>query len=166
MPFKSIAEIRNANKNIRDQAVLMRFLRPVAPFIAWGALRLRLSPFHINFLTFSLGIFICFAFAGFGPEWRLVSVFLLVLWQMLDVTDGTMARALEIRSNYGGFIDYLGGIFLLSFLPLSLGMGLYRYPEHSAQFLFSQVSIPTNLKYHPNGSMILSIRSWEYTELL
>jgi phosphatidylglycerophosphate synthase len=56
---------------------------------------------------------------------------LIVGWEFLDVTDGTMARALERRDNYGGFLDYAGGMIIVAFLPLALGIGAYATPDGS-----------------------------------
>jgi hypothetical protein len=42
-----------------------------------------------------------------------------------------MARALERRDNYGGFLDYAGGMIIVAFLPLALGIGAYAAPDGS-----------------------------------
>jgi hypothetical protein len=148
-----LTDIFDANRDIRDRAILLSSLRRVAPFLAYVAIRTRISPFHINFFNFLLGLTICGLFALAPPELRIMAASLLIAWQMLDATDGTMARALGIRSNYGGFIDLLGGMFLIAFLHVSIGVGLFRFPEYSLQEFFGMLGLHAN--YVPAYSVVV-----------
>jgi hypothetical protein len=143
----------NANRHIRDYGVLLIALRRVAPFAAYAAIRMGATPFHINFLNFALGLAICGLFALAPPDLWVPAASLLIVWQLLDATDGTMARALGIRSNYGGFIDLLGGMFLGAFLHVSIGVGLFRFPDGSAQEMLGMLGI--HAYYLPAYSVVV-----------
>jgi phosphatidylglycerophosphate synthase len=72
------------------------------------------------------------ALAAFGgPHGPALATALIIVWELLDVTDGTMARALGIRDNFGGFVDYAAGITLIAFLPFALAIGAARHPDGS-----------------------------------
>jgi hypothetical protein len=153
MPYPTLPELFAGNRGItRYQGPLLRLCRYAAPFLAWLAIRLKISPFHINYATFLLALCMCGMFALGPPDLRVTAAVLLLFWQLLDATDGAIARGLGIRSNYGGFVDLLGGMFLLAFLDVSIGLGLYRFPDHSMQQLLDLMDI--HFTYLPVYSLI------------
>jgi hypothetical protein len=153
MSYPTLPELFAGNRSItRYQPLLLRLSRYAAPFLAWLAIRLKISPFHINYATFLLALCICGTFALGPPDFRVTAAVLLLFWQLLDATDGTIARGLGIRSNYGGFVDLLGGMFLLAFLDVSIGLGLYRFPDNSMQQLLDLMGI--DFTYLPVYSLI------------
>ena len=80
-------------------------------------------------LHFGLAMTACGLFAVVRVEARPFVALLVLLWQILDNSDGTMARILKSCSKFGGYIDELAGLFLLAFLPISIAIGLYLHPE-------------------------------------
>ena len=159
MPRPGLTEFFEANRVIRNpryQPVLLRSSRQVAPFLAWLATRLGISPFHVNFFNLLLSLAACAMFALGPPEARIPTAALLIFWQVLDATDGNMARALGIRSNYGGFVDYLAGMYLVGFLHVSIGVGLFRFPEYSMATVLGWVS---DASYLPVYSLIIGAYS-------
>lgn len=158
MTYPKLLEIRQANATVNDQGAFLRSVaRPIGVHLAWMAIRLRLRPLFISYLSFLLSVSCCVLFAWGDPSIRWLAILLIPIWEILDVTDGTMARTLKIRSNYGGFIDQLGGIFLIAFLPISIGMGLYRYPEHSVSGVFSSLGL--TIEYSPVNTFIFGAYS-------
>ena len=93
MTHPTIAEIQSVNRGRPDTGLLLMFCRPVGSYFAWGALRLGLRPIHVSCFNFVLVLAACGMFAFGEPRWRLPAALLLILWQLLDATDGTMARA-------------------------------------------------------------------------
>jgi hypothetical protein len=153
MPYPTVRELFAGNRSItKYEPLLLRLSRYAAPFLAWLAIRLGISPFHINYATFLLALCTCGTFALGPPDFRVTAAVLLLFWQILDATDGTIARGLGIRSNYGGFVDLLGGMFLLAFLDVSIGLGLYRFPDNSMQQLLDLMDI--DFSYLPVYSLI------------
>jgi phosphatidylglycerophosphate synthase len=132
----TLSEIRQKNLDAGAATqgyVLMMLVRPCAPFLAWTALRIGLTPRQVTYLGFLLAwIIVGLASAG-GARGRVAALLLVIAWELLDVADGTMARALARRDNFGGFLDYASGIVLVAFLPLALGVGLSVSPDGSLQ---------------------------------
>jgi phosphatidylglycerophosphate synthase len=81
-------------------------------------------------------------FAAFGGHAGLVwAPALIIAWELIDVTDGTMARALKMRDNFGGFVDYASGMVLLAFLHLALAIGVVQTPDGSLASLLPHLGI-------------------------
>lgn len=135
---------RNAGAAHRGY-VLMRLIRPVGPYLAWVALKAGLRPRHITYASFVLGWLILWLAAAGGARGMLMAMAGLIVWEAVDVTDGTMARALGTRDNFGGFVDYAAGMVIVAFLPLSLGIGLYNSPDGSASRLSAEVGSQLHL---------------------
>lgn len=113
--------------------VLMMLVRPFAPLLAWASLRMGLTPRQVTYVGFLLSWIIVGLAAAGGPGGRKTALLLIVAWELLDVVDGTMARAIGRSDNFGGFLDYLAGIVLIAFLPLALGVGLALSPDGSLE---------------------------------
>jgi hypothetical protein len=113
--------------------VLMMLVRPFAPFLAWAALQVGLTPRQVTYLGFLLAWIIVGLAAAGGADGRKIALLLIIVWELVDVADGTMARAIDRRDNFGGFLDYAAGVVLITFLPLALGIGLARSPDGSLE---------------------------------
>lgn len=111
MAYPTIQEVRQANAAVDDNGyALLTLSRPLGPYLAWIAIRLRATPRHVNYLSLVL-VFVVLVLAAAGGHTGLIAATALVfIWQIVDVTDGTMARALAIRDNFGGFVDYVTGM--------------------------------------------------------
>lgn len=127
-----LAAIRAANARLTDgRMALLAFSRPLGPYLAWLAIRVGLTPRQVNYFSLGLVGFLLALIALGDGHARLVGLALVFLWQIVDVTDGTMARALGIRDNFGGFVDFATGMLAATFLPFCLGIGLSRFPDES-----------------------------------
>ena len=92
-----------------------------------------------NIFFIFVGILGCFSFAYGQFVFGAFCVFF--FWEVLDTTDGTMARTLGIKSNYGGFVDYIGGMFVMAFISFSVGIGLYQSKEIPFKFFLDNIGI-------------------------
>lgn len=139
MNVPALADIKAANAAVDDRGyALVSFSRRFGPYLAWLALRLGRTPRQVNYFSLVLAFAILGLVAFAGTPGRLAGTLLVFAWQIVDVTDGTMARALRIRDNFGGFVDYATGIVLASFLPLALGAGLWASPDGSLSRVLSR----------------------------
>jgi hypothetical protein len=136
MAYPKLHEIKQANARVNDEGYyLVTFCRKFGPYFAWLALRLGLTPRQVNYIALAVA-FVVLGLAIFGGGDGLIAATSLVfIWQLIDVTDGTMARSLKIRDNFGGLVDYSTGMVVAAFLPLSLGIGASLTPDHSAEAL-------------------------------
>lgn len=142
MAHPKLHEIKQANVSKNDEGYyLVTICRFFGPYLAWAAIRLGFTPRQVNYFALAVAIMI-FPVAAFGGRDGLIAATTLVfVWQLIDVTDGTMARALKIRDNFGGFVDYSTGMIVAAFLPLALGIGAYFSPDHSARALLGFFAI-------------------------
>ena len=141
-PYPKLHEIKQANASVNDEGYyLVTLCRHFGPYFAWLAIRLGATPRQVNY--FALGVaFVVLALAISGGRDGLIAATTLVfVWQLIDVTDGTMARSLKIRDNFGGFVDYSTGMVVAAFLPLALGIGAFLSPDHSAETMLRFFSI-------------------------
>lgn len=127
-----LAEIKAANAEINDRGfALVSLSRPFGPYLAWLAIRLGTTPRQVNYFSL-LFVFVILGLVALGGSGgRVLGTAFVFLWQIIDVTDGTMARALKIRDNFGGFVDYATGMVIASFLPFCLGVGAFLAPDGS-----------------------------------
>lgn len=153
---KSLQEIRAASldkKSGNTDTFLVRILRPSGDYVTWLCLRLGLAPMHVTYFDLVLVLVSCLMFAFLDPSYRVLASIFLILWQLLDIVDGNMARVLGRCSDYGGFVDHICGIFLLAFLHVSIGIGIYFRPEHSVQALLGELGM--DIHYLPVYTLIL-----------
>ena len=135
-----LRDIKAANATINDRGyALVSASRPFGPYLAWLAIRLGTTPRQVNYVSLLLVFVILGLVALGGSSGRVLGTALVFLWQIVDVTDGTMARALRIRDNFGGFVDYATGMVIASFLPFCLAIGAYRVPDGSLAVAASEL---------------------------
>lgn len=152
MAYRTLKEVFAANRDIKNQGFLLRNIRPLGCYMAWLGIRLGIKPTAVSFFTLLLGVAICLSLTLVPDSYRMLVVSLLFVWQILDATDGAMARTLNKKSNYGGFIDYMGGMILLSLLYFGLGIGLFWHPENSFRQLINLTDI--KIAYSPVYAVI------------
>jgi len=103
---------------------LARYLfRPLSFYVAWAAIKLKVSPNQITFLSWFVLFVGCINYATQYFNFGLFSFSMIFLWALLDYVDGTMARALSARSKFGHFIDVVGAYYLFAFLPVAIAIG-------------------------------------------
>ena len=95
----------------------------------------------VTYTNFILVFVALFGITFLDSTSRTIAIFLLIIWQLLDIVDGNMARTLNSTSKYGGFVDHICGLFLLAFFQLSIGISLYFYPDGSLNLLVDLVGI-------------------------
>ena len=78
-------------------------------WLAIPLIKLKFSPTRITLVAFFVGILcpLCLVFSHFSFSWRVVSLCLLAFSGLLDVLDGTIARATHRTSQLGAFLDLI-----------------------------------------------------------
>jgi len=143
MRLPTLADIRRANARVDDNGyVLLTLTRPLGPYLAWLWMRLGLAPRTVNYLSIALALVILALAAAGGSGGLVAATALCFAWQAVDVSDGTLARALGIRDNFGGFVDYSCGMLIVAFLPLCLGIGAAASPDGSLAALCGALGLP------------------------
>lgn len=166
-----LSKIKKSNLNIRDQSLLRYLVRPIGNYTAWVALKCKLTPNNVSYFNLIISICICVGFAAGNAQTRVITSTMLLIWQIIDVTDGTMARTLNIRSNYGGFIDDLGGLIIIAFLPICVGINLFNQPEYLYQdnlavILNNDISYKNAIFFMCATNSIISVTSRLFDKML
>ncbi len=93
-----------------------RWLSPLARTLApW------ITPFHLTFTGFLFGI--ASAVAAWQAQWSL-AVALWILNRVFDGLDGTLARARERQTDFGGYLDILLDFVVYAAVPLGIALAL------------------------------------------
>lgn len=138
----AFAQVRERSAHVNDGTYLtMWVVRPFAAPLAWLVLRAGLTARTVTYFGLAMACAIAGLIASGRPNAAVIGLALVLIWEVVDVIDGTMARALGSRDNFGGFIDYVSGLVLIALLPLALGVAAYRSPDHSLSQLLPQITL-------------------------
>lgn len=150
----TLSDIKSASAGVSNRGYfLMSLARPFAPYLAWLSFRLGLAPRQVTYGSGVVALIIVSVAAFGGHRGTVLAPILVFVWELLDVTDGSMARALHRRDNFGGFVDYSIGIALTAFLPIALAIGAASSPDGSLAAFFNSWSI----RLPADAPMILSL---------
>ena len=119
-------DIKNANshKNYEYNSFLIKILRPLSYFPSSVFVNLGFSATQVTLLNYIVVLVSLATLIFFDKNFLFISALLLILWQLLDIVDGNIARFLKQTSNLGGFLDHMLGIFLLISLYPIIGLKL------------------------------------------
>lgn len=105
---------------------LYYFARPFSWPLTWLCATIGLSATAVTFISI-FAVVIGAALIMFGSyTLTIVGILLFNLWIILDCVDGNIARYRKTFSQYGEFIDAVGGYFATTFLFSSLGYLSFR----------------------------------------
>lgn len=118
----------------REDLWIYYVIRKISFYPTWLFLKIGISANQATFFSIIVGTIGC-SFLAFGNyATRIMGALLVNFWIILDCVDGNIARYKETSSDYGEFIDALGGYLLNAILFLSVGIGAFRNPESSFKF--------------------------------
>ena len=103
-------------------------LYPIGYLITWLAIRIGLTTEAVAWLSGIVGL-IGFLFLMSSQDCLLpIGIGLLVLFNILDCVDGSIARTMNTQNPYGRFLDSLMGWIDMGFWAL-IGVMAYRHPH-------------------------------------
>ena len=107
-------------------------VRPLSFYSAWMLLQITESPSRIAFAGLVIGMAGCFFLTQIA-EWTIwPGLILLLLYDLLDATDGNVARVTGNVSYYGKFLDGAIGNLIEGTYALWMGVGMYRLYQDQA----------------------------------
>lgn len=107
------------------------FARPLSWPVTWLCVMLGLSASAVTFISIVTVIIGSVLIALGNFTMQVIGVSLFSLWIILDCVDGNIARYKKTFSEYGEYIDAVGGYFASALLFLSLGYLAYKTSEYS-----------------------------------
>lgn len=124
-----IREAHSWKREYERYLPLSRYLyRPIGFLMTWVAVRIGLTTEVVSWLSGILGVggLLCLMGKGLGLVWLGIGV--LVLFNLLDCVDGSIARAMKTGNPYGKFLDsVLGDVIDFAFFA-AVGIMAYRHP--------------------------------------
>src|SRR5436305_1848088 len=109
-----------------DGFMARHFDRKISGAISRVLLQTPVTPNQITILVTVLGIFSGACMAQRGPSAKVLGSFLFLLTSILDGCDGEVARAKNMRSKLGAWLDLWGDNVVHVAVFYGLGIGLYK----------------------------------------
>ena len=105
------------------------FFRPLGFLFTWVAIRAGLTTEAVSWLSGIVGIAACLCLVSGYKHMLPVGIGLLLLFNLLDCVDGSIARTMKTENPYGRFLDSIcGGIIDLTFWAV-IGIMVFRHPD-------------------------------------
>ena len=117
------SELRAKCKRQSDYIITLFITNEVSLFITWLLSRTRITPNQVTLASIGCGI-LCAAFYANGIF--LGGSFFLFFSHVFDCTDGNLARAKEMFSSLGKWLDMFGDRFSESILFMGIGVYFFR----------------------------------------
>jgi len=126
---------KKKNDQDKEDLWLCYVARRISFYLTWLFLKLNISANQTTYISMIVGVTGCGLLAFGSYSIRIAGALLLNFWIILDCVDGNIARFNKTSSNYGEFLDALSGYIVNVFLFLSVGIGVFNYPEFSFDFI-------------------------------
>lgn len=166
----SIKELRlkcQATKVEKDY-IVHKGLRKVSIYVTRLFLITSITSNQVTLISCFIGVLGGF-FLSLGRDWYyLIGALLYVLFIILDLVDGEIARYRRTMGMKGDYLDYLVHFFIAASLFGSLSFGVYRNINHTVAFVFGFLAISANLIDKSSGLLIyysICMKKKEYFEL-
>jgi hypothetical protein len=132
-PAPTLQEIREAHSWKRDYErylFLSRYLfRPLGFLVTWVAIRLGLTSEGVSWLSGLVGLAGCGLLVSGWQQVLPAGIGLLLLFNLLDCVDGSIARTMKTENPYGRFLDSVcGGVIDLVFCAV-VGILAFQHPN-------------------------------------
>jgi len=129
----TLQEIRKAHSWKRDYEKylpLSRFIfRPLGFLLTWVAIRIGLTSEAVSWLSGIVGITGCLCLISKWKALLPAGIGLLLLFNLLDCVDGSIARTMKTENPYGRYLDSIcGGIIDMAFWGV-VGIVAFRNPD-------------------------------------
>ena len=107
--FADVLVSLTPEKRKADGTMTTFLFRPVSYPVAWLCLNLNISPNTVTYVS-ALGCLVAAVLVLFPSTiCHIIAMILFILFAVLDCADGNMARTLNKKSRYGGWVDAAGG---------------------------------------------------------
>jgi len=102
--------------------------RPLGFLATWLAIRLGLTSETVSWISGFVALIGCLCLMDSREQLLLIGVSLLILFNLLDCVDGSMARAMKTENPYGSFLDSIMAWVDMGLWAI-IGIMAYRHPQ-------------------------------------
>jgi phosphatidylglycerophosphate synthase len=107
-PVRFFKDSLKSDAYYSDEFINIYLLRPVAAFIVWLLYPTGVTPNQVTIAAIIAGFAAAWAYLGNTPGWFVVAGVLVTMKDLLDDADGQLARAKQLYSRRGRFLDSIG----------------------------------------------------------
>lgn len=134
-----------------DELINIYLLRPLASVFVWLVYPTRITPNHLTLFAMLLGLTSAYCYALNTPAAIAAAGLLVTAKDIFDDADGQLARAKELYSRRGRFLDSIGDFFVNAAIFGAITAGVYHsVPRYSTIVLgvLSLAGITLRVSYH------------------
>jgi hypothetical protein len=147
-----IYSYRNSIKSIKsDELINTYLLRPIAGIIVWALYYTPITPNQVTIVSILSGIIAAIFYLKGTASAFVVAGLLVTLKDILDSTDGQLARAKQLQSRAGRFLDSIGDFVVDAAVFGSIGWTLYKLNDNWLMLflaLLGLIGISLRVSYH------------------
>ena len=116
-------------------------IRPPASLIVKALFKTRITPNQVTATSFIFALLAALAYTGARPVYFALGGCLALISTILDAADGTLARAKNMTSRYGAFLDlFLDRVAEFAVLT-GVSFGYFKYARSYSFLIFGLVTI-------------------------
>lgn len=115
-----------SDSSLSDEIVNTWVLRPLASVIVWAVYPTRVTPNAITGAAVVIGIAAALCYGAGGQAATAVAGALILLKDVVDDADGQLARAKQLYSRRGRFLDSIGDFIVNACVFAGIGWSLHR----------------------------------------
>jgi len=141
----------SVKSDVSDELINTYLLRPLAHQFVKVLFRTRVTPNQVTVASIIAGLFAAGFYAFAGMPYAPLAGLLITLKDLLDSADGQLARAKQMYSRFGRFLDSVGDFAVNLVVFAAISFLLYRDTGWSPVFLFGCLGfagISLRVSYH------------------
>ena len=143
---------RNSIKSIKsDELINTYLLRPIAGIIVWALYYTPITPNQVTIISILSGIIAALFYLKGTASGFVVAGLLVTFKDILDSADGQLARAKQLQSRTGRFLDSIGDFVVDAAIFGSIGWTLYKLNNNWLMLflaLLGLIGISLRVSYH------------------
>jgi len=150
-PIDFFKQSLKSNAYYTDEIINIYLLRPLAAVLVWLVYPTRVTPNQLTVVAIFLGCLAAVVYLAGTPLAVAVAGLLVTAKDIVDDADGQLARAKQLYSRRGRFLDSIGDFVVDVALFAAMTVVVYRaHPEVSTIVLgvFSLLGITLRVSYH------------------
>ncbi len=136
---------------VSDELINVYLLRPLAGLLVRAVYPTRITPNHLTIAAIGWGIIAAMLYAAGAPAMTAAAGICITLKDLFDSADGQLARAKQLYSRAGRFLDSIGDILVNALVFLAFSFPLWRdtgNPAIPVMGVLGFLGISLRVSYH------------------
>jgi phosphatidylglycerophosphate synthase len=150
-PNPGVTYESSLKSDISDEPINIYVIRPIAHQFVRGLYHSRITPNQVTGASIVAGIAAAAVYLLAGPVYIPLAGLLVTLKDILDSADGQLARAKEMYSRFGRFLDSIGDFAVNLFIFAAISLSIFEQTGEGSVFLLGLLGflgISLRVSYH------------------